>query len=93
MSPAELAHLETLAALDDPNATDEERARRSDDLARIVDHVRTLEHALVGDEATELDVPQALRADLPRAGLSREDALRSAPHADETSFMVPRIVP
>lgn len=93
MNPAVLAHLETLAALDDPGATAQERALRCADLARIVAHVQTLEHALVGDDVTELDGPQALRVDLPREGLSRDDALRSAPHADETSFMVPRIVP
>ena len=88
-----LAQLETLVALDDPNASAEERARRSDDLTRIMAHVQTLDHALVGDDASDLEPPQALRADVPREGLPRHAALRAAPHADETSFMVPRILP
>lgn len=91
---AVLARLETLAALDDPTASAAECAARCAALAQIVAHIQTLEAVHVDDvELSTLDAPQALRADQPRPGLTREAALRGAAHADETTFMVPRIVP
>lgn len=91
-----LTQLETLAALEDPNASPEERAKRSADLSRILEHVRTLEHALDAD-ALDADEPSAevppLRIDEPRPGIDRAAALAAAPHADETVFVVPRIMP
>ena len=85
---AALAHLEALAALEDPAA---DRDALLADLTRIVEHVRTLDVALGDAEAERVE--SFVRADEPRAGLSREAALGGSAHHDETSFLVPRIVP
>lgn len=88
-----LTQLEKLAALDDPDASAEQRAARCSDLARILEHVRSLERIgpLPGDGA--LAPAATLRADTPLPGLPRDVALAAAPHADESTFVVPRIVP
>ena len=93
---ATLLQLERLAALDTETAPAGAREKLCDDLSRVLDHVRSLTSAL--SAAPEPDpeavvAPASLRADEPQPGLSREAALRGAPHTDGLTFVVPRIVP
>jgi len=95
---ATLLQLERLAALDTETAPAGAREKLCDDLSRVLDHVRSLTSALSAAPETapapETVVASAsLRADEPQPGLSREAALRGAPHTDGLTFVVPRIVP
>jgi aspartyl-tRNA(Asn)/glutamyl-tRNA(Gln) amidotransferase subunit C len=64
-------------------------------LARIVDMVEQLKSVdTTGVEplAHAMDLHSVLRADIARAGLTREDALRNAPQHDAECFRVPAVI-
>ncbi len=84
-----VAHLARLAL------PDEEIPRFARDLERILAHVRQLQELDVeGVEPTAhaMPVTNVFRADEPRPGLTREDALANAPASRAGLFLVPRIL-
>lgn len=66
------------------------------DLARVLDHFRSLERIDTRDVpfASEgLSAAAPLREDVVRPGLSRDEALANAPAHEDGAFVVPRILP
>jgi aspartyl-tRNA(Asn)/glutamyl-tRNA(Gln) amidotransferase subunit C len=73
----------------------EEKTLFQRQLNDIVGYMREIERVnLEGVEPTSHAVPirNVFRADEPRKGLEREEALANAPLGDGRQFMVPRIV-
>jgi aspartyl-tRNA(Asn)/glutamyl-tRNA(Gln) amidotransferase subunit C len=88
-----IKRLETLARIE---LTPEERERLSPQLDAILEYVRRLQGvdtSGVEAKAAVKPVPaEALRADEPADGLSREAALGGAPDARNGLFRVPAII-
>ena len=73
----------------------EEKDRMHRQLGVILDHAAKVREVAAEDvPPTSSPIPgsSALRADEPRSGLSREDALAGAPEAEGGRFRVPRVV-
>lgn len=91
-APIDIDHLATLARL---ALTDEEKAKFAAQLGDILAHVEQLKEVNVdGVEPTAHATPifNVLQADVPRPGLSVEDALRNAPARRDNRVLVPRVV-
>lgn len=87
ISREEIEHLAGLAGL---RLGEDEAGRLEQDLARILDYLRILEAA---DEVpATVDSPGRLRADEPRPGSTRAQALRDAPEMMDGCFVVPPVV-
>ncbi len=72
----------------------DEVARMAGELAKILSHIdqmSELDIAAVPPTAHVLDVVNVARADRPRPGLERADALRNAPAVSDDCFRVPRM--
>ena len=92
ISEEQVRHVALLARL---HLTDEEISSFGEDLNSILGHIDAIQQLdLEGVEPTAhpLDVVNAMRQDVVREGLSREDALRNAPEASDGAFVIPRIV-
>ena len=75
--------------------TDEEKERFRRQLGLILEHAEKVGEVAADDvPPTSHPVPRSnvFRADEPRPGLTHEDALSTAPEAEEGRFKVPRIV-
>lgn len=93
ISRADVAHVAKLARL---ALTDGETARLADELSRILAYIEKL------NEVNTDDVPPTshalpgqcapLRDDVPRPGLTQEQALANAPERADGSFRVPRVI-
>lgn len=89
ITPSEVQHIAHLARL---KLSDEEIAHYSEQLSAILEHfarLQTLDANIVA--STEAAVPTALRPDIPRPGLSREDLLRNAPAVENEQFRIPAV--
>jgi aspartyl-tRNA(Asn)/glutamyl-tRNA(Gln) amidotransferase subunit C len=90
LSRDQVLHVARLARLE---LSEDEQARMSEELSKVLDHIERI--AELGDlddvEPTShvIAVENALRADEPRPSLSAEEALASAPEADQGGFRVP----
>jgi aspartyl-tRNA(Asn)/glutamyl-tRNA(Gln) amidotransferase subunit C len=85
----QVLHVAKLARL---KLTDDEVDRMAGELSTILAHVETMnELDLKGVEPTShvVDLTNVLREDVPRPGLTREQALEQAPDAAEGGFRVP----
>jgi aspartyl-tRNA(Asn)/glutamyl-tRNA(Gln) amidotransferase subunit C len=85
----QVLHVAKLARL---KLTDEEVDRMAGELSTILAHVETMnELDLEGVEPTShvVNLTNVLREDVPRPGLTREQALEQAPDAAEGGFRVP----
>ncbi len=92
ISEDDVRHVATLARL---ALTDEQVTVLAGELASILGHIdelRGLDLAGVEPTAHPSDVVNSARADVVRPGLSREDALRNAPEAQDGAFVIPRVV-
>jgi aspartyl-tRNA(Asn)/glutamyl-tRNA(Gln) amidotransferase subunit C len=86
---AQVEHVARLARL---RLDDEEVERMTRELSAVLDHVEKIaELELEGVAPTShvVDVVNALRPDEPRASLSRDAALASAPDGSDEGFRVP----
>jgi aspartyl-tRNA(Asn)/glutamyl-tRNA(Gln) amidotransferase subunit C len=75
--------------------SDEEIEQFTEQLAVILEHadqVAMLDTADVPPTAHPLPLRNALRPDVPRAGLERDEVLAMAPAAEDNRFRVPRIL-
>jgi aspartyl-tRNA(Asn)/glutamyl-tRNA(Gln) amidotransferase subunit C len=85
----QVLHVAKLARL---KLTDDEVDRMAGELSKILEHVETMnELDLEGVEPTShvVDLTNVLREDVPRPGLTREQALEQAPDASDGGFRVP----
>jgi aspartyl-tRNA(Asn)/glutamyl-tRNA(Gln) amidotransferase subunit C len=91
IDPAEVLRIARLARLKVEPA---EASRLAKDLERIVAHIDSLRAVKLPEGAESLTYfgRDVHRADEPRPGLAREDALRNAPVQDGDFFLVPKIV-
>ncbi len=64
------------------------------DLAQMLDHLMLLMESDYGEATTELLTisREALREDLDRSGLDRDQLLQNAPRHHNGSFIVPRLI-
>jgi aspartyl-tRNA(Asn)/glutamyl-tRNA(Gln) amidotransferase subunit C len=92
ISPADVAHVATLARLD---LTDEEKERFAEQLGAVLAHaadVEALDTAGVPPTAHPLPLRNVLRDDVVRPSLDREEVLAQAPEVEGGRFPVPRIM-
>ena len=85
-------HVARLARLD---LSDEERERMSVELAQILGHAEAIQELDLDDvEPTSHALPlrNVMRADEVKPSLSQDEALSSAPEAEEGRFRVPKII-
>jgi aspartyl-tRNA(Asn)/glutamyl-tRNA(Gln) amidotransferase subunit C len=85
----QVLHVARLARLE---LTEDEVERMAGELSGILGHIDAISALdLDGVPPTShvVDVPDALREDVPRPCLPREVVLAQAPDADETGFRVP----
>lgn len=83
---ARLAHL---------RLTEEETERYSRDISQVLEYMELLSrYDTTGTEAMSHPLPtcDAVRADVPRPGLSAEEALRNAPEQAQDQVRVPKVV-
>jgi aspartyl-tRNA(Asn)/glutamyl-tRNA(Gln) amidotransferase subunit C len=85
----QVLHVARLARLE---LSEDEVARMTGELSAILDHIEKISALdLDGVPPTShvVDVPNALRPDVPRPSLPREVALQNAPEVDDDGFSVP----
>jgi aspartyl-tRNA(Asn)/glutamyl-tRNA(Gln) amidotransferase subunit C len=88
----DIEHVARLARLE---LSDEEKTRLKAQLGVILEHAARVQEVAADDvPPTAQAVPRAnvLRADVPEAGLTHEEALSNAPDQEGGRFKVPRIV-
>ena len=84
-----------IAALARLHVSEEEEARLADELGRILDYMaklNELDTSGVPPMMHPLDLTNVYREDVVRQRISREEALKNAPDADEAYFRVPRVI-
>jgi aspartyl-tRNA(Asn)/glutamyl-tRNA(Gln) amidotransferase subunit C len=84
-----------LAALAHLKLSESEAAQLQKDLGEILEYVKTLSEAELGDVSKvqqDSDLQNVLREDEVRPSLSVEEALSNAPEQQEGLFKVPRVV-
>jgi aspartyl-tRNA(Asn)/glutamyl-tRNA(Gln) amidotransferase subunit C len=85
----QVLHVARLARLE---LSEDEVARMTGELSAILDHIEkisTLDLDGVPPTTHVVDVPNALRPDVPRPCLPREVVLANAPAVDDDGFSVP----
>lgn len=92
ISRADVEHVARLARL---ALTEEELDRFQSQLSVILEEVEKINRLPIQDvPPTSHPLPRvnAWRDDVPRPGLTREEALSTAPEVESDRFMVPRII-
>lgn len=92
ISIEELKHLAELARL---KLSEEEFSAMRADLNKVLEHfdrLRSLDLQEVELTPHSVDVTSVWREDLPKAGLTREDAVAGAPETQAGLFLVPAII-
>ena len=92
ISQKEVAHVAQLARLD---LTEPEKTLFGEQLSQILTFVGQLQEVStegIPPTASVADQESVLREDLPREGLSQEQALSNAPEARHGFFVVPKIL-
>ena len=91
ISEEQVRHVANLARL---GLTDEEIKRMGEQLGAILDSIERIQELDLEDvppTANPLNLTNVFRPDEPRAELTREEALSTAPDAVDDLFAVPRI--
>ncbi len=92
LTKEEVEHIAALARLE---LSEEEIARYSEQLSEILDYaarLQALDTSHIPPTSTVLARRATLRPDVPAQGLSTEEALRNAPHAEQKQFRVPPVL-
>lgn len=92
IGPADVRHVAKLARLD---LAEPELEAQATQLARILgffEAMNAVDTTGIAMTAHPFPVVNALREDLPRPSLPREDVLAAAPHAEAGCFRVPKIL-
>lgn len=88
----EVEHIANLARL---QLTKEEKTRYREQLSDILDYaarLQAVDTSAIAPTSSVLPARSVLREDVPRPGLSREDALRNAPETEQNQFRVPPVL-
>ncbi|RLV57065.1 Asp-tRNA(Asn)/Glu-tRNA(Gln) amidotransferase subunit GatC [Aeromicrobium phragmitis] len=92
ISRDDVAHLASLARID---LSDDELDRLGAELPAILEHVKVVQQ-VAGDDVPPMSHPipvaNVFRADVPRPGLTPDEALAGAPASEEQRFLVPQIL-
>lgn len=91
LSREEVEHIANLARL---QLSEEEKDRYREQLSAILEYaarLQTLDTADILPTSTVLAQKAALRPDLPRPGLTLDEALGNAPAAEQGQFRVPPV--
>jgi aspartyl-tRNA(Asn)/glutamyl-tRNA(Gln) amidotransferase subunit C len=91
LSRDDVVHVARLARL---SLTEDEVERFTAQLQTVLDHaadVAALDLAHLEPSSHPIPVENALRPDVPRPGLTQEEALAMAPSVEDHRFRVPRI--
>lgn len=92
LTKEEVEHIAELARLE---LTEEEKARYREQLSDILDYaarLQALDTSHIPPTSTVLAQRSVLRSDVPAFGLSKEDALKNAPSAEQGQFRVPPVM-
>jgi aspartyl-tRNA(Asn)/glutamyl-tRNA(Gln) amidotransferase subunit C len=92
ISQQEVEHVAKLARLE---LTEPEKTLFGEQLSQILTFVGQLQEVStegIPPTASVVEQELVLREDVPREGLSREQALSNAPEASEGFFVVPKII-
>ena len=92
LTSEEVEHIAGLARL---KLTDEEKARYREQLSAVLDYaarLQSLDTTGIPPTSSVLPPRTVLRADEPKAGLTREDLLANAPDITENQFRVPPVL-
>lgn len=92
ISHKEVEHVAQLARLD---LTEPEKTLFGEQLSQILTFVEQLQDVStegIPPTASVADQESVLREDIPREGLSQEQALSNAPESSDGFFVVPRIL-
>ena len=92
LTPAEVAHVATLARLE---LTDDELERYAVQLSTVLEHVETIRRLDISDvppTSHALPIADVLRSDEIQPSLTQDEALAGAPAAESGRFRVPRIL-
>lgn len=93
--PEEPIDLKSVAHLARLELTTDELETFSNQLGRVIDHIRQLERVnIAGVEPTAHANPvyDIKRDDTPRPGLTTEQALENAPRSANSLFIVPKVL-
>jgi aspartyl-tRNA(Asn)/glutamyl-tRNA(Gln) amidotransferase subunit C len=92
LSSEEVEHIAGLARL---KLTDEEKARYREQLSAVLDYaarLQSLDTTGIPPTSSVLPPRTVLRADEPKAGLTREELFANAPDITENQFRVPPVL-
>ncbi|HXD80364.1 MAG TPA: Asp-tRNA(Asn)/Glu-tRNA(Gln) amidotransferase subunit GatC [Candidatus Acidoferrum sp.] len=91
LSRDEVRHVAMLARIGLEPGDVEFYAEQLSGILEHIDRLKELETDAIAPTAQVVEVANTLREDVPRAGLSQEDALANAPAAVDGFFRVPSI--
>ena len=91
LSKDEVRHVAMLARLGLEPGDEEFYAEQLSGILGHIDRLKQLDTDAIPPTAQVVEVTNRLREDVPRPGLSQEEALANAPAALEGSFRVPSI--
>ncbi|HYM66212.1 MAG TPA: Asp-tRNA(Asn)/Glu-tRNA(Gln) amidotransferase subunit GatC [Patescibacteria group bacterium] len=91
LSKDEVRHVAVLARLGLEPGDEEFYADQLSGILGHIDRLQQLDTEAIPPTAQVVEVANRLRDDVPRPGLSRDDALENAPSAVDGSFRVPSI--
>lgn len=92
LTKEEVEHIAELARLE---LTEAEILRYREQLSAILDYaarLQTIDTSQISPTSSVLSRRSPLRPDVPVSGLSLEEALRNAPHAEDDQFCVPPVM-
>ena len=92
LTKEEVEHIADLARL---KLSDEEKARYREQLSAVLDYaarLQSLDTTGIPPTSSVLPPRTVLRADEPKAGLTREELLANAPDISEAQFRVPPVL-
>ncbi|RMH54007.1 MAG: Asp-tRNA(Asn)/Glu-tRNA(Gln) amidotransferase subunit GatC [Bacteroidetes bacterium] len=92
VSIEDVRYIAALARLRFAEAEEQRLAEQMSTMLEYVGQLQTLDTTGVPPMSHVLDLVNVMREDVVQTRISREEALRNAPDADEAYFRVPRVI-
>ncbi|ARA92993.1 aspartyl/glutamyl-tRNA(Asn/Gln) amidotransferase subunit C [Rhodothermaceae bacterium RA] len=92
VSIEDVRYIAALARLRFTEAEEQRLAEQMTTMLEYVGQLQTLDTTGVPPMSHVLDLVNVMREDVVQTRISREEALRNAPDADEAYFRVPRVI-
>ncbi len=92
VSIEDVRYIAALARLRFTEAEEQRLAEQMSTMLEYVGQLQTLDTTGVPPMSHVLDLVNVMREDVVQTRISREEALRNAPDADEAYFRVPRVI-